>query len=72
MKKTQFIDLIQTIRKNIVAFISMCIFVVLAVGLFLGIGFSSTATYKIADNISLKGNYHDLNTMVLQTMISIL
>ena len=63
MKKTQFIDLIQTIKKNIVAFISMCIFVVLAVGLFLGIGFSSTATYKIADNISLKGNYHDLNIL---------
>ncbi len=63
MKKTQFIDLIQTIKKNIVAFISMCIFVILAVGLFLGIGFSSTATHKIANNISLKGNYHDLNIL---------
>ena len=63
MKKTQFIDLVQIIKKNIVAFVSICLFVMLAVGLFLGIGFSSDATKQIADKIAANGNYHDLDVM---------
>ncbi len=63
MKKTQFIDLIQIIKKNIVAFVSICLFVMLAVGLFLGIGFSSEATKQIGDNIASDGNYHDLDVL---------
>ncbi len=63
MKKTQFIDLIQIIKKNIVAFVSICLFVMLAVAIFLGIGFSSDATKQIANKISDNGNYHDLDVM---------
>lgn len=63
MKKTQFIDLVQIIKKNIVAFVSICLFVMLAVGLFLGIGFSSGATKQIADKIGSIGNYHDLDVL---------
>ncbi len=63
MKKTQFIDLITIIKKNIVAFVSVCLFVSLAVAIFLGIGFSSTATLKIADNIADNANFHDLNIL---------
>ena len=63
MKKTQFIDLVQIIKKNIVAFVSICLFVMLAVALFLGIGFSSDATKQIADKIGSNGNYHDLDVM---------
>ena len=50
MKKTQFIELLQTIKETIVSFISITMFVALSVGVFVGISWSSKAISESTTN----------------------
>lgn len=63
MKKTQFIDLITIIKKNIVAFVSVCLFVMLGIGLFLGFAYSEDSTSKLIEGVRTDGDYRDLNIL---------
>lgn len=60
MKKTQIIELIQTIKKTIVSFVSITIFVMLGVCVFLGFDWTATSfKYKLNNHYD-SDNYHDL------------
>ncbi|MBE6014823.1 MAG: FtsX-like permease family protein [Lachnospiraceae bacterium] len=60
MKKTQFIDLITTIKNTLVSFCSITMFVALGVSIFLGMGWSATSLSKSVKNAQDQNNFRDL------------
>ncbi len=59
MKKTHFLELIKTIGRTKVSFISIIIFVALGITLFLGITWSGDTVAKSADDYFDRGVLHD-------------
>ena len=60
MKKNQLIDLFQTIRKTLVSFIAIMMFVALSVAIFLGLWWSAEGVLVSADGMYADGNIADL------------
>ena len=60
MKKIRIIELLHTIRANLVAFLSIAMFVCLGVGLFLGIQWTGLAVQSAADKYYADSNFHDI------------
>lgn len=63
MKKTQFIELIQTIKRTIVSFISITMFVALSVGVFVGISWSANAILESASDALESRNARDIEIL---------
>lgn len=60
MKKIRLVELIANIKVNLVAFLSISMFVALGVGLFLGIQWGATALQKASQGVLEQGNMHDI------------
>ncbi len=60
MKKIRLVELIANIKVNLVAFLSISMFVALGVGLFLGIQWGATALQKASQEVLEQGNMHDI------------
>lgn len=60
MKKIRLVELIANIKVNLVAFLSISMFVALGVGLFLGIQWGATALQKAAQSVFEQGKMHDI------------
>ena len=63
MKKTQVIDLLTTIRGSAVSFFSILMFVLLGVGLFLGIHWVSGSVFTMANAAYRQGKAHDVQVI---------
>lgn len=61
MKKTQVTDVITTIKRTFIAFLSIFIFVNLAVGLFTGLSWSGKAIRNAFDATADAGQLHDIS-----------
>lgn len=61
MKKTQFIELLSTIKKTIVSFVSIAFFVLLGAAIFLGIDWSVTGYKNTVDKTLNDWNMHDIS-----------
>lgn len=61
MKKTQLTDIFTTIRRSIIPFLSVFIFVNLAVSLFCGISWAGTAFAEAVDDTAEAGRLHDIS-----------
>lgn len=59
MKKTQIIELLMNIRRTMISFVSIVLFICLASAMFLGIGWSTTAFEKTIDANCNAGNMQD-------------
>ncbi|MCQ2386934.1 MAG: FtsX-like permease family protein [Clostridia bacterium] len=59
MKKTQFIEVLHNFKKQFVTFISIVLFVVFAMGSFIGLTWSSEAIGKTVDGYFREGNFLD-------------
>lgn len=59
MKKTQWINLFRDIRKTLVSFISISLFVALGIGIFLGIRWNRPAASVRINQYLNEHNYHD-------------
>ena len=59
MKKTQRIELFRNIKKTLVSFVAICMFVLLAVSVFTGITATSVSALTNMDDEMRKGNMHD-------------
>lgn len=60
MKKTQFIELIKNIKKTMVSFISITMFIALSIAIFTGVSWSSKAVTNSIDNLFEKYKYRDV------------
>ncbi|MGM9664060.1 MAG: hypothetical protein ACI3XF_04390 [Eubacteriales bacterium] len=60
MKKTQWTALFADIRKTIISFISIALFVALGIGVFLGIKWNEPALAETSKQYYNKHSYHDL------------
>ena len=60
MKGIRFVELLANIKANIVAFISISMFVALGVGLFLGIQWGAVALRNVCQEIVEANNMHDI------------
>lgn len=60
MKKTQIIDILTTVKRSAVAFLSVTMFVSMAVAIFSGISWSTLALKEGVDRSVEAGRYHDL------------
>lgn len=60
MKKTQIIELFSNIRSTFMSFFAIMLFVVLSVGVFAGISWTSPALQGAADEIYDDGNLYDI------------
>lgn len=60
MKKTQWTALFADIRKTIISFISIALFVALGIGVFLGIKWNEPAIAETSKQYYNKHSYHDL------------
>lgn len=61
MKKTQFIELLANIRATLVSFLSIVMFVLLGVGLFLGIRGSALSLAQAAQMAFEQGHFHNFD-----------
>lgn len=61
MKKTQWIELLHMIRKTMVTFTAITIFVAMGIGLFFGIPWSAQSLIEASENSYSKGKLHDLD-----------
>ena len=59
MKKTQFIELVRIIKKTIVSFVSIVIFVMLTIGMFLGCSWSVEGFRDTVTNYVSSGNMYN-------------
>ena len=63
MKKTQFKELISTIKETLVSFISITIFVALSIGIFVGTSWSSKALLNSASSALENSNSKDIELL---------
>ena len=61
MKKTQWIELLHMIRKTMVTFTAITIFVAMGIGLFFGIPWSAQSLTEASEKSYSKGKLHDLD-----------
>lgn len=60
MKKTQFIELLSNIKATFMSFFAISLFVVLSIGVFAGISWTSPALQSAADRIYDEGSLYDI------------
>ena len=60
MKKTQFIELLSNIKATFMSFFAIALFVVLSIGVFAGISWTSPALQSAADRIYDEGSLYDI------------
>ena len=60
MKKTQRIELLSNIKATFMSFFAIMLFVVLSVGVFSGISWTSPALMGAADSLYDEGNLYDV------------
>lgn len=60
MKRIRMIELLAEIKVNVVAFVSVCMFVCLGIGLFYGIQWGGMAMKKAAEEVFDQGKMHDI------------
>lgn len=60
MKKTQFLELLKNIKKTLVSFISITMFVALSIAIYVGISWSSNAIVKSIDDVFEEYKAHDI------------
>lgn len=59
MERTQFKQLLHNIKESIVSFISICVFIILSIALFIGLGWGSNAVKDTANADFQKFKLHD-------------
>ena len=60
MKKTQIIELFSNIKATFMSFCAIMLFVILSVGVFAGISWTSPALQRAADNVYDEGSLYDV------------
>ena len=60
MKRIRIVELLAEIKANLVPFISVCMFVCLGIGLFLGIQWGGVAMSKVVEETFESGTMHDI------------